>query len=63
MGMMNLGVLSVEYNIQESEIEEAGPDEDGIELNLGTDSPIVVGKRSLMEMATLSLTIAEDMSS
>jgi hypothetical protein len=63
MSMMNPGALSVEKKIQESEIEETGLDEDGAELNLGTVTPIIVGKRSLMEMATLSLNIAEDMSS
>jgi hypothetical protein len=61
MRMMNPGALSVENNIRESEIEETGLDEDGAELNLGTVSPIIVGKKTLMEMATLSLTIAEDM--
>jgi hypothetical protein len=63
MSMMNRGALSVENKIQESEIDETGLDEDGTELNLGTVTPIIVGKRSLMEMATLSLNIAEDMSS
>jgi hypothetical protein len=63
MSTTNLGAFSVEYRIQESEIEEPANVEDSIELALGTERPIIVGKRSLMEMATLSITIAEDMSS
>jgi hypothetical protein len=63
MCLMNPGALIVESNVQVSEIEVPGLDEDSAELDLGAISPIIVGKRSLMEIATLSLTIAEDMSS
>ncbi len=37
---------------------------DDLELDLSDDvAPIIIGKRTLMELASLSLTIAEDMSS
>jgi hypothetical protein len=53
----------VEDSIEQFEVGETSAAEDEIELDLGTDTPIIVGKRSLAELATLSLTIAEDMSS
>ena len=63
MSIHELGGLRVEANIEQAEIDAFGVDEGDIELNLRTDNPIIVGRRSLVEMATLSLTIAEDMSS
>lgn len=61
--MHELGGLRVEANIEQAEIDAFVVDEGDIELTLRTDNPIIVGRRSLVEMATLSLTIAEDMSS
>ena len=53
----------MEANIEYSEIDATEVDEGDIELNLSTENPIILGRRSVVEMATLSLTIAEDMSS
>jgi len=63
MNIVNLGGLSVEANFQEPDNHRTELDEDGIELTLTTDDPIVLGRKSLIEIANLSLTIAEDMSS
>jgi hypothetical protein len=60
---MKRGDVSVEANFQGPEVHQTEHDEEEIELNLTTDSPIIFGKKTLIEMATLSLTIAEDMSS
>lgn len=62
MTACNLGDLNVDDDFDEPEVHQMGTDEP-LELNLKTDTPIIFGRKSLIEMATLSLTIAEDMSS
>ena len=53
----------MEDSLEQFEVAEVSAAEAEVELCLGTDTPIIIGRRSLAELATLSLTIAEDMSS
>jgi hypothetical protein len=63
INIMNLGGLNVEANFEEPDNHRTEIDEEDIELNLTTNDPIILGRKSLIEIANLSLNIAEDMSS
>lgn len=53
----------MEANFEEPDNHRTEIDEEDIELNLTTNDPIILGRKSLIEIANLSLNIAEDMSS
>lgn len=50
-------------SFQQTDIDRTEVDDEDIELKLTKIDPIILGRKRLIEIANLSLTIAEDMSS